>query len=173
MVLGPNRIPDDLDARLYRFENANQSMYLFDMWTEPDGPFGGLLLGDGYWLCLNSAWPVAYSANASSLDEWISVEEPGWLLFGHPKGDYIYWADYKVHDGAQVKTLYEASQFGANWISSVLYWFDSDTQSMVDVGIPDDFPTGETMLPWHGYWCRVFEPGKALICPDQPVAPPP
>jgi hypothetical protein len=171
MVLSPSRDPWELDFRLYRLESANQSMYTFDPWLEPGGPFGGLLLGDGYWVTLDSDRPVSYSARTSSLDEWTSVCLDGWILLGHPKGHNTYWADCKVHDGGQVKTLYAASRSESKWLDSVGYWFDNQTQSMVDVGLAEDYPTTDKLSSWHGYWFHMLAGGKALIVPDQPAAP--
>jgi hypothetical protein len=27
---------------------------------------------------------------------------------------------------------------------------------MVDFGLPEDFPTGTALYPWHGHWIQSF-----------------
>jgi hypothetical protein len=177
IIFAPTQIPDEIDGRMYRLEQSNQSMYLYDMWSEPQGPFGGNVIGDGYWLRLDdTAWAVDYSAKISTLDEWNSLCVAGWMLAGQPKLHHTYWADCKVHDGAQIKSLYDAAVgYGAGWLSSIGYWFDNSTQSMIDIGLPDDYPTTDILRPWHGYWFQVTngDRQRSLIVPDSPVAPPP
>lgn len=161
MILSPSQDPADLDSRLYRWESCSQSLMCFDMWNPT--PFGALLMSDGYWLQLDTAWPVKYSAKTSTLDQWVSVCRPGWVLMGHPSGNGVPWADCHVHNGGEIKTLYDASGYGAGWLDSVGYWWDNSTQSLLDIGLPDDFPTTTDLKPWHGYWFHWNHGAKAVL----------
>ena len=177
-VLAPGKTYEEVDARVTRFENANQSSYMYDMWSEPLGPFGGMLLGDGYWVKLDSAWAVNYSGKNSALDQWYSIKTaPGWILLGHPKDHYTYWDDAKMHDGAQIVTMEQASTHPGmlGWIDTLGLWFDNSTQSLKEIGVTEDWPApgNETLRPWHGYWFKVKVPGKSIIFPEAPEAPTP
>ncbi len=172
MVLSPTQDPFDIDGRMYRWENCSGSLYNWDYWTEvgSHGPFGGALLGDGYWMQLSDPWAVSYSGKASTLDQWIGVCNTGWMIIGHPKPHNTYMADLIVHDGGAVYSMTDAVLTN-NWIDCVGYWWDNQVQSLIDVGIPDCWGSTDTLLPWHGYWLQAYEKDLALIVPEAPVAP--
>ena len=77
-MLGPNQSPDDIDGRMYRWENCSGGLIsgICGVKSEPHGPFGGMLLGDGYWLHLETDWAVSYSGKNSALDQWIGICAP-------------------------------------------------------------------------------------------------
>ncbi|MBP6964026.1 MAG: hypothetical protein KBC96_06435 [Armatimonadetes bacterium] len=172
MVLSPTQDPFDIDGRMYRWENCSGSLYNWDYWTEvgSHGPFGGALLGDGYWMQLDGPWAVSYSGKASTLDQWIGVCNTGWMIIGHPKAHNTYMADLKVHDGGAVYSMTDAVLTNS-WIDCVGYWWDNQVQSLIDVGIPDCWGSTDTLLPWHGYWLQAYEKDLALIVPEAPAAP--
>jgi hypothetical protein len=73
-----------------------------------------------------------------------------------------------VTDGLVTKTLYAGSQYGENWMQSNGYWWDETTDSLVDFGLPDDWPTTDQLMGWYGYWIKtnknvgLFAPLEAL-----------
>jgi len=173
-----------IDGIVKRQENWNQGLYNFDAAQAPlESWFGGMLLGDGYWvdLSLQSAWAVSYSGKASALDQWYGIKSggtqlaPKWILCGHPKDHYTYWDDATMHDGARIVTMEEASIRPGmlGWIDTSGLWYDNVTKGLKDIGVTEDYPTTQTLLPWHGYWFKVFSPGKSIIFPESPEAPPP
>ena len=172
MVVAPLKTPDEIDGRMYRWENCSGGLYIYDLWSEvgSHGPFGGLLLGDGYWLQLDVDWPVSYSGKNSALDQWIGICASGWLIIGQPKDHSTYLADVQVHDGAAVWSMYDAI-ITNNWIDCVGYWWDNANQGLVDVGIPDCWASTDTLVPWRGYWLQAYRGDLALIVPEAPAAP--
>ena len=178
-VLAPTKQYSEVDGRVTRHENSNQGIYIFDEWSEPLGAFGGMLIGDGYWVQLDRAWAVNYSGKLSSLDQWYSIKSAGtplapkWILCGHPKDHYTYWDDAKMHDGAQIVDMETASTRNLGWIETSGLWFDNTVQGLKDIGVTEDYPATQTLRPWHGYWFKVYSAGKSIIFPESPVAPPP
>jgi hypothetical protein len=172
IVLGPNQSPDDIDGRMYRWENCTGGLYIWDQWSEvgSHGPFGAMVLGDGYWLMLDADWAVSYSGRNSALDQWTGVCNSGWMIIGQPKDHNTYLADVKVHDGSAIYSMYDAILTNL-WIDCTGYWWDNSTQGLVDIGIPDCWCSTDTLMPWHGYWIQAYQGDLALITPDLPIAP--
>lgn len=168
--------PTQIDGRMYRWESCGQSMYIWDIWMDDHvsnwawGPFGGALLGDGYWIDSFFDVTYTYSGKRSDQDKWVSVCEPGWIILGYPKENGMLWEDVKVHDGAQILSLRDASQYGANWLNSVGYWWDASFQSLLDIGIPDDWPSTLDLKSCHGYWFEFYQGNKSLIFPADATA---
>lgn len=166
-VLSPGKDPFDIDGRLYRWEDCVGGLFVWDVWMdlETHGPFGGLLLGDGYWLQLDAGLPVSYSARPSSLDQWTGICAPGWMIIGLPKDHPVAMADVRVHDGGAVCGMYDAV-FTNGWIDCTGYWWDGPTQGLMDIGIPECWASASDLLPWHGYWLQAYRGGLALVFPD-------
>jgi len=171
--------PFALDARMRKWESCDQSLYAWDMWMDDHvanlawGPFGGTLLGDGYWFDMGPQ-AISYQGKLSDLDQWISICQPGWILIGHPKDTNIALEDVKVHDGSQVKTMLEASQWNANWLNSIGYRWDCTVQALVDIGLYEwDFPETDMLQPCHGYWFQIVQGDKAFIIPEVTTYVPP
>ena len=167
MVLAPDQIPDYIDSRMYRWENCQRSLVAYDMWSEigSHGPFGGMLLGDGYWVQLDEDWPVSYTGKRSTLDQWIGVCESGWMIIGHPKERDVPLADVWVHDGSSIQTMTDAVLTNG-LIDCVGYWWDNQTQALIDIGIPDCWSTSDTLQGWHGYWLQAYQGDISLIIPN-------
>jgi len=159
---------EQLDGRLYRWEQQTLSQIMYDMWVEPMGVFGGLILGDGYWLSLDRALRCNYSAHTSHLDQWIGVCVPGWTMMGLPRLSDTPLAGLRVHEGGDIKTLREASQYGLGWVQSIGFWWENQTQSQYDIGLPEDWPSTDTMYPWSGYWFVAKEGNKSYLIPGEP-----
>lgn len=169
--------PAQLDSSMQRWESCTQGLYIYDIWSDDHtstggwGPFGGVILGDGYWLTgLTDPFDVTYPGIPSFFDEWVSVCEPGWALIGHPKDNDMPWADASVHNGNSIESLFNASLHGLGWLNSYGFWWDATSQGLCDVGIPDDFPTYEDLYRTHGYWFEFYQGNKSLVFPGDPIA---
>jgi hypothetical protein len=171
-VLGPTHDPAEIDGRMYRWENCSGGLYMWDFWSEygTHGPFGGAIPGDGAWLLLDNDWAVSYSGKNSTLDQWIGICSSGWAMIGHPKDHNTYLADVKVHDGSAVYSMYDAVLTNG-WIDCAGYWWDNQSQGLMDVGIPDCWGSTDTLMPYHGYWMLAYQGDLALIVPESPAAP--
>ena len=167
----PERDPFAIDWKVSRLENGNQSSFCYDAWQEVWQCFGGILLGDGYWVGeLEAGWPIDYSGKLrpgglDPMPQWIGVPSEGWAQIGLPQSVNVREADIQVSDGGRVLSMYNASQYGENWLNSVGYWFDSAYQNQYDVGLPDDASYTEELYPWHGYWFEFYGSNRALIVP--------
>jgi hypothetical protein len=192
---GPGAVFDEIggdegvDYRsLYRWDAPLQGLVRFDMWAPDD--FGNLLLGDGYWIRFDPGDPNQVSftgiTDNDSTDMWISLPKAGWTIIGHPysypqpetaPGEPYYvgtpylWDNVSVTDGTVTKSMYDACQYGANWLDSTAFWFDSSNQSLINLGLSDDFPQCDSLIAWHGYWVRTFRDNLALILDAAPPAP--
>jgi hypothetical protein len=139
---------------------------MYDMWG-PD-TFGGMTASAGYWFNAETSGTLSYWAYpADGLDRWISVYPCGGgysALIGMPFTGNTAWENWKATDGVSTKTLYDASQYGAGWLQSTGVWWDETTQSLVDFGLPDDWPTTNILQSWHGYWITAYQK-LGLIAP--------
>jgi len=141
----------DIDSKLYRFDRATQSMILYDTWT-PD-VFGNVSVDDGYWLQVDTNKTISYQAYGDTPATYTTqLPAAGWSIIGCPFQSNIQWPNALVTLGATTVPISTAR--GNGWISGTGYWFDSSTQSMVDFGLPEDFPTGSELYPWHGHWIQ-------------------
>lgn len=151
-----------LDSMLYRWEGASQSLYMYDV----DNPsmFGNLLLNEGYWLMAASELPYSYEGlnDTDSMDIWISLPSAGWTMIGDPFSKEFPWESAKVTDGNVTVSMQIASRDKV-WLSSTAYWWEAESQSGYDLGIPDDSPSTFNMKPKHGYWVYTNVDKLALI----------
>ena len=172
---------EGLEVRsMCRWDALTQDLLLFSVQTRED--FGNLLPGNGYWIRLSPEDPATISftgvMDQDSTDMWINLPRAGWTLIGHPYsypapdpnvderyyvGDAYLWGSVSVTDGTVTKTLHEASQYGAHWINSNAYWFDSARQGVCDVGLPDDYSMSDSLIAWHGYWVKSYKDNLVLI----------
>jgi len=151
-----------IDAKLYRWDAATQSLVAYDEWM-PEG-FGNMLLTDGYWLQASSAQTISYTGldDNDSMDVWISLPKAGWTLFGNPFTYSFPWTDAKVLDGNVTVSMADAVHTHG-WLQPLGYWWDSSTQSLLTYGLPDDWPDTDTLLAWHGFWIQTNVDKIALI----------
>jgi len=148
-----------IDGRLYRFNNPNQSLYLYDEWS-PEA-FGDMTVNDGYWLKVDSNYTInyqAYGGHAATHD--IPIPAGGWAIIGCPFLTEREWEDTLVTLGTTTVPLATARDNG--WMSSLGLWFDSSVQSMKELGLPDDFTPCTVLKPWHGYWVRTYTDNLTL-----------
>lgn len=166
-IFPPLKTQAEIDYILFRWESTNQSMYVYDMLGEPNGPFGGVLLGDGYWLNAPSAWTVSYSCRLDTIDQWVAPGQGNWMLLAHPQNSDTNWefGGSEMHSGNQVRGIVNASQYGVGWIWSVGFYWDNATSSLLDIGFSGDLPSDDTLRVWRGYWFQFIQDDKALIIP--------
>lgn len=157
-----------VDARLYRWEAATASLIVYDMWMPQT--YGGVLIGDGAWLDTDSPATISYQGRLQPDDQWITLPLTGWTLIGQPFDHNTYWSDVKVHNGKSVATMEDACRI-EGWMQSMGYWWENSTQSLSDIGLPDDWPSSEILLAWHGYWVQSNVDNLSLIIPASPAAP--
>ena len=127
-VFSPLKDMSQVDGKIQRWETANVSQISFDMWSEPLGRFGGIILGDGNWVYPADtdgnpqAWAVDYSGDNRSIPQWIATVQPGWLMIAQPQNtsrdmgwyndngtetltDDTWGGDAYMSDGANVRHL--------------------------------------------------------------------
>jgi len=143
----------DIDSKLYRFDRATQSMILYDVWT-PD-IFGNVSVDEGYWVQVDTSKTISYQAyGGTAATHTTQLPAAGWAIIGCSFQSNRQWPDTLVTLGATTVPISTAR--GNGWISGTGYWFDSSTQSMVDFGLPEDFPTGTELRTWHGHWVQSY-----------------
>lgn len=154
---------ENIDGRLYGWDGCAQSLVLYDMWAP--GQFGHIAHSQGYWLKMDAPRSFSYTGFVEptpKLDKYISVPS-GWKIVGCPDGCDPVWENWKVNDGITTKSLYDAA-YAAGWIQSTGYLWNSSTQSLIDFGVADDFPTTLELRPWHGHWVKALK-DVGLIAP--------
>lgn len=146
--------------------------------------FGGIMLGQGYWLwCDSEQLTVAFEGFPNGLpdtvggartDMWISLpgSDPdgdgvtdigGWHLVGNPYNHLVAvgvdGANIKFTDGNEVKTWAEACSGADPWVGDTMTGFIGGS----------DVPTGYTedklnfLIPAAGYWMWTNKPNLAMI----------
>jgi len=149
----------DIDAKLSRWDKPTQSIVVYDEWM-PSG-FGDVTVDEGYWLQSASDKTISYQAWAgTAASHTISLPKAGWSIIGCPFLTDRQWADTEVTLGAQTVSLETARNNG--WLSSLGYWWDSSTQGLKTLGLPDDWPDSEVVQTWHGYWIQSSVDSLAL-----------
>jgi hypothetical protein len=152
----------ELGYHIYRWEQATQGQVPYDDWC-PDY-FGGIILGDGWWVTAPTNWAVSFRGRAADCHQWYTIPTAGWAIMGQPFMHDIEWPDVTVHDGAQVVSMQTAAKTN-NWLNSIGYWWDNPAQGQGCVGIPDDYKETTTLKTWHGYWIYTNRGELSLILP--------
>ena len=162
--------PGVIDFRLYKWDAVNKGTQVYDA-LDPDA-FGDMLLTDGYWLknTTGSNETVSFSGlnDNDAMDVWISLPKKGWTMIGHPFSYSFLWENAKVTDGNTTKSLYDVSQRGLKWMSSIGYGWDEVGQGTFDIGVEEDCPMEDSLRPWHGYWILSKVDKLALILESIP-----
>lgn len=158
-----------VDGYLYRWDAATQSQIMYDEWS-PD-VFGNMLLGEGYWLSVDTTVATSYSCSGLNdtdiMDIWISLPKSGFTMIGNPFSYNFPWANAKVTDG-NVTVSMEVAAKTNNWLQSIAWGWDSPTQSQFDMGIPADWPTEDFLRAGNGYWVVSYQDKLALILESIP-----
>lgn len=172
--------PDGLDGYLSRESPAEGGGILFDE-LEPE-LFGGVLLGDGFWLASSSAATITYEgvedgvpdAQGVKTDMWISLPGTGagggaWHMIGHPfahetavddgSGD---GTNILFTDGTDVKNWGEAN--AAGWVSDAVSGEDQSMGGVFFVSF-DGLGDSDVLQPGKGYWIQTFQDNLAMIIP--------
>lgn len=129
---------DVSQSNLFRWEAAAVSWIVYDPWSP--STFGGMLLGDGYYLDADSDWAVSYIGTYREHDQWLTLPNGGgsWTLIGQTFGHNTLWADVWVHTGLDVKDMRNAA--GTGWLPSGAWWFDNMTGSLQTLDLPENCP---------------------------------
>jgi len=159
-----------VDGMLIRWDGASQSQYTYDMWA-PD-IFGNVLLSEGYWLLCESTLPYSYQGlnDTDAMDIWISLPKAGWTMIGTPFSKQFPWESTKVTDGNVTVSMAVAAKTN-NWLSAFAFWWEAETQSQYDLGLPEDWPFTDKMQPKHGYWVNSYVDKLALILESEYTIP--
>ncbi len=161
----------DIDGRLYRWDKETASVVAYDAWSP--GTFGQLSADEGYWLRVDAPVTIKCAGTEVMNDRHIKLPQAlpdpfvAWAIIGYPFETAQEWANCQIHNPSapEPKTRSISEAKAAGWISSMLWSWDSATQSLFDVGIPDDWPMSTQIEPWRGYWMRPFVTGLELIIP--------
>lgn len=177
---GGTTIP--LYYNLSMFEPISGSDFPYD--PETESFFGGLLLGQGYWLYTDQEQvTIEYNGFPSGLpdteggpktDMWISLpgsdfdgdgtcEAGNWHMVGTPYNHFVDvgvdGANVKFTDGTVVKTWAEASTGSEPWVSPLMFGFSMNSD--VVTGYTSDNLT--FLIPSFGYWLETYRPSLAMI----------
>jgi len=156
----------DIDAKLYGWDACTQSLLVYDMWMP--NAFGPIWISDGYWLNSDFDETLSYTGYTDNgLDRWISLPA-GWKIIGHPFDGTTPWADWNVANGVSTETIETARDNGS--LESLGYWWNNSTQSLMTLGLWDDWPDTDQLDKWHGYWVQSYE-DLGLIAPAASVVP--
>jgi len=159
-----------IDANLYGWGNETQSLRMYDAWMP--SAFGPISADEGYWLQTTSPGTLKCAGRLQTTPRHImlphTLPDPSnaWTIIGYPFETAQEWGNCTVYNPNAVpdtKSILDARDAG--WISSMLYGWDSATQSLINVGLPDDWPTTTQLEPWHGYWLVSKADDLRLIIP--------
>lgn len=150
-----------IDGSLYQWEARSQGLLVYDSWS-PER-FGGIMRGDGYWLQADVAHQLDLTVYSDSeADFLMALPKAGWTLLGNPSTAEKIWGDTLVGNGLEVQPMLVAAK-SRNWLNSMGYWWDNEAQGLCDMGLPEDFVSSNTLLPWHGYWIQSYVDNLSLI----------
>ena len=184
MVFGKERW--QVNTCLKRTEAALTSEFPYWDSQEPLGIFGGMLLGDGYWVRPNTLWgetAIEYSGIDQGIPQWIGTVKAGWTQIGTPQSrdcrisywddngtpenwddDFVIWdAEVYLSDGAVVHNVEEASVRGLDWVNSLGWWLDNKAKNQWTIGTDEDVPYTTKMTPWASYFFQMHQTDKAFI----------
>jgi len=161
----------NIDANLYRWDKETASVVAYDAWNP--ATFGMLSADEGYWLRLDAPAIIKCAGAEVTTDRYIKLPQAlpypsaAWTIIGYPFETAQEWQNCEIYNpnAPEPKTRSVAEAKTAGWISSMLWSWDSTTQSVIDVGLPEDWPMSTQIEPWHGYWMRTFVNGLELIIP--------
>jgi len=150
----------DIDGKLWKWTKDTQSLVPYDSWDP--GSFGAVSEDDGYWLQVGAPQTISYQAyGGAPAQNDISLASNGWSIMGMPFPSEKTWGNATVTKGGTTVSLTTAAKTN-NWLSSVVWGWDNASQSLTDVGLPEDWPTSELIQPWHGYWVQTMTDGLTV-----------
>lgn len=167
-----------ISGKLQRWDSIGYGLVPYRESDEPHGPFGGTILGDGYWLTANGAWTISYTARVNNIPQWISPGGTGKVLVANPQNNTVmldpdcYAEDpthgIMMHDGAQVVSFLDARYPGGlGWITTKGNIFDNVGQGFPTIGVCDDNPDFDVWDPWAAAWFtwRTGHQYKSMLVP--------
>jgi hypothetical protein len=178
-VIAPNRLEATVqNAKLVRWDSVMLSLRSYASLFEPHGVFGGIILGDGYWISPNAVqWPqtggfptpITYKARVQSIPQWIAPGQANKCLVANPVNFrvmcdpvnyvpvYLWNQGIMMVDGAQTVSFRQARSPIAGgslgWIITKGSWWKNSTQSWQTIGCANDLLVNtKIMEPWMGVW---------------------
>ena len=168
-----------LDGYLSRFDAVGGSDVTYSAWAPEE--FGGMILGDGYWLYSDMDIDYIYDGLANGVptagvktDMWISlpgnqydgVDNGGWHLIGNPYAEPVNYGYIWFTDGKDLLSWPDANVAG--WVGDQFQGFTGLYQSaycIVALGWGD----GDELLSARGYYFLTFKDNLAMIIkPNNP-----
>ncbi|MFC1926206.1 hypothetical protein ACFLWV_00440 [Chloroflexota bacterium] len=176
-----NPVGDNYDFSLVLGDDVTASLFVF--WYDPStggykgwpGQYFPAEIGRGYWLRLYEETVIDVEGLPAETDTYALAPTPGkefytlavstpWNMIGAPFEISVAWEDCLYYHDATFYTIAEAH--AANLLSQ--YIFDYNTTSG---GYNQSDATNGILVPWKGYWLRVYSEGDLLIPPIEYVAP--
>ncbi len=130
---------DGIEMNLYRWDGATANQYEYNDVTV--NAFGGVLLGQGYWVRgMSNLTPFSYSYSAlndtDDMDIWISLPRAGLHEIGNPFSYNFPWNKVKVTDGNETVSL-EVAAYEKEWIWADAYAWDAVTYNQKSIGLDE------------------------------------
>jgi hypothetical protein len=202
-LIGPPCVPLDSNP-VSVFSNGNPSgvdIEYTDVLTRLDAPsqgyidylffdpasFGGVLLGEGYFLNASVDTQVQFDGLTDGVpsagimtDMWISLpgnqmdgqDAGGWHIISNPFNhgipfNEVYFgydgANIKVTDGVEMKTLLDAATAG--WIDEPFSYLNGASQGYESAGYLSGVYESDELEPGKGYFVKTNRDNLALIIP--------
>ena len=161
-----------LDGYLSRFDAAGGSDVTYSAWAPEE--FGGMLLGEGYWLSSDTTADYTYSGLDNGVpsagvktDMWISLpgnqydglDQGGWHLIGNPYAELVNKSNLYFTDGKDLLSWEDANSAG--WVGGELQGFDGMYQSSYIISL--SWGDGDDLIPARGYYLQTFKDNLAMI----------
>ncbi len=147
-----NLTDSNKDTELYRWENANQGLKVYDQWSSDD--FGPIEAGAGYWLEYKGETPktiVMRGKQENSLPNGtFNIAKAGWALIGLPTINQMRMSEIGIEKDGQLMTINEA--FGKGEVEEIYYW-DNGNQGLLNY---NDWSGEEALAEvGSGYWIKT------------------
>jgi len=162
---------DNIDGGLYKWTTDTQSLDVFDYMASD--MFGQLSSDAGYWLYLAPGETVKFNGYPVTTDRHIKLPQTlqnpygAMTTIGYPFQTPQPLANCQVYNpnapDPKLRSIAQARDAG--WLSSELYVWDSEHQSLFMVGLEDDWLQFTDLEPWHGYWLTTYVNELELIIP--------
>lgn len=145
----------DIEARLYRWDNAGQSIIIYSNWSPLQ--FGDINIDDGYWLQTTGPAIISYEpAEVVQQDQrTIAIPKAGWSIIGCPFEGPKDWNAVTVTYGGYTRPMATARDWA--WLESLGYWWDNSVPGggLRTYGLDDDWAEETVLRPWKGYWLQT------------------
>ena len=168
---------DLIDGFLSRLDPITANTETYFSFQEPEGPFGNMLLGEGYWVNVGDGiqHTINYEgapdglkdSNGVMTDMWISLpgrsgHNGGFHWVGFPFNHNVLWSDVLVTDGKETIPVMVAVDRG--WLDGLWAYVDAPTQNTLNVD-PDGIYGSDMLEPGRMYRVFTRKSNLALIIP--------